>query len=136
MSWGGPHTVYSLWDASGELLYIGCTMRSVAGRVAAHRTKPWGDAIDNVTVEHVGGRYEALDREAQLIRERQPLHNVQGKVGRHVNQTTSVSTTLAMRQALHEAANRRGMNYSHYVRQVFADALDRDLPEWRAAEAS
>lgn len=72
-------TVYRCRDASGVLLYIGCSPDPM-GRVSEHRRyKPWGSAISTVTVEFYSGKALALIAEANAIRTELPLWNVHHK---------------------------------------------------------
>lgn len=44
------HTIYRIYDASGVLLYLGCTV-NVEQRLKAHRRKPWWPQVARVTTE-------------------------------------------------------------------------------------
>jgi len=62
--------VYRLYDATGALLYIGCS-RNLPARIKAHRCKPWGKSVRFVLWEPGD-----FDLEAYRIRTMAPLHNV------------------------------------------------------------
>lgn len=73
---GTPHVLYRFWDAKGELLYIGITLR-LAGRIAAHRIeKEWWSSVSRITIEHHESRPSALEAEAAAIRAERPRWNV------------------------------------------------------------
>ena len=67
--------VYRLYDGANRLLYVGCTSKSVDGRVNAHRKKPWGSLISRVAVERVIGWRAGWTREADVIEAENPIHN-------------------------------------------------------------
>lgn len=69
------HCVYSLFDSSDALLYVGQTA-NVWKRVGAHSTKPWGDRIASVRVIRCESRQAALELEARLIGELDPPKNI------------------------------------------------------------
>jgi hypothetical protein len=71
------HTIYTLRDAAGEVLYIGCTAYW-PGRLSAHRRKEWWHLVDSIETEEVYGRSPATLRELELIHLHEPPHNDQG----------------------------------------------------------
>lgn len=72
-----PHTVYLLSDASGDLLYVGCTM-DVHRRIRQHRrTKAWGDSIASVRTVELPNLFLALAVEARAIISLRPRHNIE-----------------------------------------------------------
>lgn len=70
-------TLYRMFDADNQLLYVGVSM-NVAQRFAAHRSSKrwWGD-INRIDLEHFASRREVLAAEAHAIRTEAPLYNVQ-----------------------------------------------------------
>lgn len=73
--WSGKTSVYLLYDQGGCLLYVGITSTGTK-RFAQHRdSQPWFDEVASAAFEHYDTRYEAVGREAWLIRHRHPIHN-------------------------------------------------------------
>lgn len=71
-----PTTVYYLHTADHELLYVGVSGRTLS-RFGQHaHDKPWWHQVGYASMEHFPTRAEALQREAQAIRELRPKHNV------------------------------------------------------------
>jgi predicted GIY-YIG superfamily endonuclease len=68
--------VYWLYDADGELLYVGLTTNPL-GRISQHRSRqPWGKEIDDYEVEWFPNRETAKSAERAAIHYDNPLHNV------------------------------------------------------------
>lgn len=67
--------LYRHFDADGNLLYIGASLRSLS-RLAEHNSAPWFDAIASVTVEKFKTRKDALQAERQAIVQENPRHNI------------------------------------------------------------
>lgn len=68
-------TVYRLFDAQGQLLYIGTTA-DPQERWAQHgRERLWWSSVVRATVEWYDTRTEALAVEREAIRSECPLHN-------------------------------------------------------------
>lgn len=73
------HFMYRMYDAAGDLLYLGIAYEPLA-RIPGHRRKPWADEVRTVTIEPMGPlvRYEALRVENETIQAERPRHNVVG----------------------------------------------------------
>ena len=69
-------TLYRFHDASGGLLYVGITGRSVRRWCEHAATKPWWNDVAKVTVEHFTDRPAAINAEARAIKQERPAHNV------------------------------------------------------------
>lgn len=68
--------VYRLYDAAGDLLYIGISTNPL-GRISQHRSKrPWGKEIVRDEVEWFDGREAAKDAERWAIHFENPRHNL------------------------------------------------------------
>jgi DNA-binding transcriptional regulator YhcF (GntR family) len=74
---GDPTALYRLFSADGTLLYLGVT-RDIAGRFAAHETKPWWPQVARKTMVWYGSREQALAAETAAILAERPLYNVAG----------------------------------------------------------
>ena len=72
-----PTVVYSLFDASGNLLYIGVSS-DFGMRLTHHRSpfiNPWADLVDHWTTEEFPTRAEARQVERELIARLSPRCN-------------------------------------------------------------
>lgn len=70
-----PTTVYRLFDADGNLLYVGCT-NGVKARFKTHQaTKEWWTEVVLADLEHFPNRQQAIAAEAEAIRNEQPKYN-------------------------------------------------------------
>lgn len=70
------HSVYSMMDGDGVLLYVGYTSRSFV-RLSEHLSgAEWADDVISVGIERFEVKADALRREAELIRDGKPLHNI------------------------------------------------------------
>jgi hypothetical protein len=67
-------TVYRIFDADNQLLYVGVTSRGVQ-RFYEHMLKNWWTTASVITVKHFADRQSALDAEAEALRTESPLHN-------------------------------------------------------------
>jgi hypothetical protein len=67
--------IYRCFNAAGELLYIGCTIRYNA-RIKSHAaTTPWWSEVADVTREVFGNELEARKAERLAIRNEAPKYN-------------------------------------------------------------
>lgn len=70
-----PSAVYRIYDAEGELLYVGMATRP-ENRIVRHRAKPWGDQIDYWTEEWFDNREAAKAAERSAIHHEDPVYNL------------------------------------------------------------
>lgn len=71
--------LYRLWNAEGELLYVGIS-KSAMSRLTQHQhDKAWADEIASVTVEHVATRAEAERLEVEAIKSERPKYNIRNR---------------------------------------------------------
>lgn len=71
------HVVYRLFNADGELLYVGHT-GDVATRLRGHKSdKPWWGEVVEVKTEPVPSKVEAVRMERDAICTEAPRYNVQ-----------------------------------------------------------
>lgn len=76
---GAHSAVYRIFNAEGELLYVGCT-RSMPQRWRCHaRTQPWWSEVASWANQWYVTRAEALLIEECAIRTENPRYNVQGR---------------------------------------------------------
>lgn len=74
-----PTAMYRMYDAEGELLYVGISVRPDK-RVEQHaRDKAWfrGGEVEAVEVEWFDSRLRALEAEAVTIWQENPRYNLQ-----------------------------------------------------------
>ena len=69
-----PHDVYWLYDAEGELLYVGCTS-NLETRLLAHRRHPWFRSVARVEAKAFADYFEAREAESDVIWDENPKHN-------------------------------------------------------------
>ncbi len=77
---GVPGVVYRMFNAAGDLLYIGCTTRFIRRMTDHEHNRPWWSEVASITVEHFESGYQAAKAEAVAIRSEAPRHNVQHNV--------------------------------------------------------
>lgn len=70
-----PSAVYRIYDAPGNLLYVGMALRP-ENRIVVHKRKPWGHLIDHYTTEWFDNRRDALAAERSAIHHENPIHNI------------------------------------------------------------
>lgn len=69
------HVLYRMFDAAGQLLYVGLT-NNPKGRFGNHRdTKDWWDQVSTIKVESFSSREELIAAERTAIGAEKPLHN-------------------------------------------------------------
>jgi len=74
-----PHYVYRCFDATGRLIYVGCSVNPVA-RLEGHAKRAWwGDQIVTTRLVVFPTRRYALSKETEAIRTEHPRWNVKGK---------------------------------------------------------
>lgn len=80
----GPcHWVYRCFDASGRLLYVGCT-RNLRSRLYAHSlTSFWSYDVVKVKATVHPDKWAGLAVEAEAIRTERPRYNVKGRWATH-----------------------------------------------------
>lgn len=87
-----PAAVYRMYDAEGDLLYVGCSVQWPT-RLEQHiGDKHWFEIVAVVQVEHFDDWGDALSAEATALAEESPRYNVKGV------------KNLAAARALNEAA--------------------------------
>jgi hypothetical protein len=69
-------TLYRIFDATGELLWVGMTDH-FADRFSAHKRCRWGDEIASCTTEEHADRDTAHRAEARAIRAEGPRYNIE-----------------------------------------------------------
>lgn len=84
MTDSSPTTLYRLYNAADELLYVG-----IAGnpgrRFEQHRKdKPWWGDVATTRLQHFSTREEAMAAELEAIRTENPTHNIVGRGSRPV----------------------------------------------------
>lgn len=67
-------TLYRAFDADGELLYVGATMKG-AQRIEEHGDKEWWSLVATFSVEHFVTKEETFGAEAVAIASEEPLYN-------------------------------------------------------------
>lgn len=68
--------VYRIFDAHGNLLYVGCAV-NVFSRFRGHRPyAQWWNESDTAVVEQYANRHLARHMEAVIIRDEKPRYNV------------------------------------------------------------
>jgi hypothetical protein len=74
----GPTTVYYLFTADHQLLYVGISATELGiARFQQHASdKDWWTEVGYISVEHMPTRTHALHREAAAIEALDPKHNV------------------------------------------------------------
>lgn len=76
----GP-LVYRLYDAAGDLLYVGMTDTFAVYRIAKHRQRTlWGPLIHYFSLGHCPSRYAALEVERAAIKAENPRFNLRSAV--------------------------------------------------------
>lgn len=70
-----PSCVYRLYDAEGNLLYVGMAL-DLTPRIMAHKRKAWGHLIASHTVEWHENREAAKAAERLAIHRENPAHNL------------------------------------------------------------
>ncbi|HWH13303.1 MAG TPA: GIY-YIG nuclease family protein [Miltoncostaeaceae bacterium] len=71
-------SLYRLWGAGGELLYVGISKNALA-RLGQHaQDKSWWVHVVGVTIEHHPSREIAEEAERRAIVNEKPRHNVAG----------------------------------------------------------
>lgn len=73
----GPAAVYRLWDAQGNLLYIGSAY-DPEQRCRGHRKKEWWSEVARRTDEWHPNRWTAYSAESDAVNAEKPKYNVMG----------------------------------------------------------
>lgn len=76
------HYVYRLYDAAGELLYVGCTYDPRTRRSNHRLTTPWFSEVASFRLTVYPNRAHALEVERAVIAAEQPRHNVRHRYRR------------------------------------------------------
>lgn len=87
--WYEPAAVYRLWDAEGNLLYIGSAY-DPEHRCKEHRKKPWWPEVASRTEQWFSARGTAYAEEMKAIRTERPKHNQMGTTGYVAPKTEAV----------------------------------------------
>jgi excinuclease UvrABC nuclease subunit len=66
--------LYRHFSESGELLYIGVSMK-IFTRINSHKISPWMADVRRIEIEHFKEMWQALDAEKKAIKTEFPLHN-------------------------------------------------------------
>ena len=120
-----PHYVYRCYDATGALLYVGCTNNPVA-RLAQHRKSSWWfERTATTRLLVFPNRLYALDRERQAIAEEMPLCNVKGR-WQHRGDHWTADDYMTFRSAVINAIESTHGVYGTNTTKMLAD-LDAEL---------
>ena len=71
-----PTTIYRLYNAEGQLLYVGITGLGMARLKEHSKKQPWWTEVASASFEHCGDRESALRGEESLIKTLKPKYNV------------------------------------------------------------
>ena len=74
-----PHYVYRLYDAEGDLLYIGCTVSPRQRRHGHMQSSPWFKDVDTFRLTIYPNRPHAMRVEREAIYTEDPRYNVHGR---------------------------------------------------------
>jgi predicted GIY-YIG superfamily endonuclease len=77
--------VYRLFNASGELLYVGCP-HEASRRILQHHTKDWFNEVTSATFYHFETAEQASEAERTAILTEDPKYN--GRVGNYAKQVS------------------------------------------------
>jgi len=70
-----PTQLYRHFNAEGQLLYVGVSLRSMK-RLAEHKNNSdWFNEITRVDIEHFSDRKTAMDAERKAVQEENPKYN-------------------------------------------------------------
>ncbi|MEU5596634.1 GIY-YIG nuclease family protein [Streptomyces sp. NPDC020298] len=122
--WYEPAAVYRLWDADGNLLYIGSAFNP-DHRCKSHQKKPWWSEVARRTEEWHPSRGAAYAEELKAIAVERSKYNDMGTPGYRTPQTEKIkqrnalartrslliSEGYSVKAAIREAAREAG--YSH-----------------------
>jgi predicted GIY-YIG superfamily endonuclease len=119
--------VYIAHSAEGELLYVGVT-RDLRNRLAQHKSRSaWWAPDVVITEESFDNIFDAMGREAELIKQLRPPFNPPPR------RVLAVSGEL--RRQLEQAAEREGMAVRELFEEALRDKLARlERQDRRAAE--
>lgn len=70
--------VYRTFDGRGRLLYVGVAERPFE-RIGQHRDDGWAHHVATISLCNYATRREALDAEADAIRNEDPVWNINGR---------------------------------------------------------
>lgn len=87
--WREPAAVYRLWDAGGELLYIGSAYEPEV-RCKEHQKKPWWSKVASRTEEWHSNRGTAYVEEMKAIAVEGSKYNSMGAPGYRTPQTEAI----------------------------------------------
>ncbi|MFI0827224.1 hypothetical protein ACH4Q7_22525 [Streptomyces roseolus] len=120
--------MYRLFDAAGNLLYVGSAY-DPDHRCKAHRGEAWWPEVTRRTDEWVESRGHAYSREMEAIAAEEPMHNLMG------TKRYSTPDTPAMRRRNALAGVRaRYLRQSETLRFEIADAAREAGYPWAQAD--
>ena len=99
-----PVFVYELADASGAVLYVGCT-DNLGRRLLNHKTREWWPDVNSINATRYETRVEGLFWESVGIAHHQPRHNVAGTDRQVASVVRGHKTRRSRREAAHAAGN-------------------------------
>ena len=131
------HTLYRLFDESGELLYVGITSNPER-RLHHHKhTKPWWSEVATVTFENHPTGDDVAAAEADAIESERPRYNVRpGKrtdvrifrvpgVGKRPMVMRTIRVPASLWDDAKACASEEGANISDIVRELVEDYVRR-----------
>jgi hypothetical protein len=128
--WREPAAVYRLWDANGNLLYIGSAYEPEQ-RCSEHRKRPWWQEVARRTDEWHSDRGTAYIIEMKAIGAELPKYNVMGSRGYETPQTDAVrrrNALASLRSRLIAAAGYVKWDVREAAREAgYSDAIARKL---------
>lgn len=131
MNWDGETALYRLFDADGELLYVGVARDYERRREHHAKHKSWWGDVADERLEFYPSRSEALAAERKAIRAEVPKHNVQGGPAApcRAGGTTLLRIPVAMHQYLASEADRQRCSTNTMIVMLLARGVGFRLPE-------
>lgn len=144
-----PTTVYRIFNADGDLIYVGIT-RNWDNRRSHHAAnQPWWDEVDDIAFAYYPNRFEAAVAEREAIKAELPRYNrVHGVTGfRPPNYERPISLDPSDEQAAAIIAYIKALNVSRkeakdIIYELFVELRLRDTQiliapeEYEAAKAA
>lgn len=72
-----PATVYALFNADDEIIYVGCSQSLIQRLFDHQRRQGWWTEVSRASFFHFATLEEARAKEADVIRRVNPVYNVQ-----------------------------------------------------------
>lgn len=127
-------TLYRMFDADGQLLYVGISVNPMSRMKHHASAQPWWEEVSGIDLEKYATRDQVMEAERRAVENENPRYNVRLRPDRDVPHEERARRSEAGRKggiksSASEYNRARGAKYRIRTRQILADCMDGRIDE-------